>query len=88
MSGIIGQKWYVRRFQPYPDNYSGRGVFKGKKYPTQDLRKDHTVKSGTKVYTVTTNPNQRNKDFIYWWGNTYLFKYYNEKKKRTNSSTN
>lgn len=38
--GIMGQKWGVRRFQPYPKNYSGDGKFTGE-HVKRALKKRH-----------------------------------------------
>ena len=34
--GIIGQKWGVRRFQPYPSDYTGKGKYIGKSSTSGD----------------------------------------------------
>ena len=40
--GIIGQHWHIRRYQPYPRGYSGKGKFIGKQrqnISTEDSQK-------------------------------------------------
>ena len=43
--GIIGMKWGVRRFQPYPKGYHGDGKYVGKDDKPKTADKDHEVGS-------------------------------------------
>lgn len=36
--GILGQKWGIRRYQPYPGDYHGDGKYVGKKAKKRQLQ--------------------------------------------------
>lgn len=44
--GVMGMKWGIRNYQPYPSDYKGTGVYKGKKGVEYGSKRD--VKKYTK----------------------------------------
>lgn len=45
--GVIGQKWGIRRFQPYPKGYHGDGKFTGKEISEAKLKRHKVISEAT-----------------------------------------
>lgn len=58
--GRKGMKWGIRRFQPYPDDYTGDGKFVGKKSARAERRQArHVAKTNTRIKNAVDTGNKK-----------------------------
>ena len=76
--GVQGQRWGVRRYQPYPSDYHGSGHFKGKKKQTNRVQ---TAKNqnGSKNYEKKVPSSTRSSKPVSKMSNKELQRHINRK---------
>ncbi len=58
--GRKGMKWGIRRYQPYPDDYTGDGKFVGKKTARAERRQArHVAKTNTRIKNAVDTGNKK-----------------------------
>lgn len=58
--GILGQKWGIRRFQPYPRGYTGDGKEIGAAQRKQNKRDIRSIKKGAKPHIRNVSAAEKN----------------------------